>query len=82
MSKRWSYLTVEVKTTMMGLQKADDIQAELSRQGQLGWELVNIIIPAPMRPALLFSRRSCDHERTPFVACCFPRPVVRQCSRW
>lgn len=57
MSKRWSYLTVEVKTTMMGLQKTDDIQAELSRQGLLGWELVNIIIPAPMRPALLVFKK-------------------------
>ncbi|WP_374083015.1 DUF4177 domain-containing protein [Stenotrophomonas sp. P2112] len=53
MSKRWSYQTIEVKTSMMGLLKAEDIQSELSRQGQLGWELVNIIIPAPMRPAML-----------------------------
>ncbi|MGE8223726.1 MAG: DUF4177 domain-containing protein [Stenotrophomonas sp.] len=57
MSKRWSYQTIEVKTSMMGLQKADDIQAELSRQGQLGWELVNIIIPAPMRPAMLVFKK-------------------------
>jgi len=52
-SKRWSYQTIEVKTSMMGVLKPEDIQAELSRQGQLGWELVNIIIPAPMRPAML-----------------------------
>lgn len=57
MSKRWSYQTIEVKTSMMGLLKAEDIQAELSRQGQLGWELVNIIIPAPMRPAMLVFKR-------------------------
>lgn len=53
MSKRWSYQTIEVKTSMMGVLKPEDIQAELSRQSQLGWELVNIIIPAPMRPAML-----------------------------
>lgn len=57
MSKRWSYQTIEVKTSMMGLHKAEDIQAVLSRQGQLGWELVNIIIPAPMRPAMLVFKK-------------------------
>ncbi|HEL3781742.1 MULTISPECIES: DUF4177 domain-containing protein [Stenotrophomonas] len=57
MSKRWSYQTIEVKTSMMGLHKSEDIQAELSRQGQLGWELVNIIIPAPMRPAMLVFKK-------------------------
>jgi len=43
MSKRWSYLTVEVKPTLMGLVSADQIQDELNRHGQLGWELVNAI---------------------------------------
>ncbi|MBN4959615.1 DUF4177 domain-containing protein [Stenotrophomonas maltophilia] len=57
MSKRWSYQTIEVKTSMMGLLKSEDIQSELSRQGQLGWELVNIIIPAPMRPAMLVFKK-------------------------
>ncbi len=31
--------------------------AELTRQGQLGWELVNVIIPAPMRPAMLVFKK-------------------------
>lgn len=57
MSTRWSYQTIEVKTTMMGVLKAEDIQSELTRQGQLGWELVNIIIPAPMRPAMLVFKK-------------------------
>ncbi|MBH1511491.1 MULTISPECIES: DUF4177 domain-containing protein [Stenotrophomonas] len=57
MSKRWNYQTIEVKTSMMGQLKAEDIQSELSRQGQLGWELVNIIIPAPMRPAMLVFKK-------------------------
>ena len=57
MSKRWSYQTIEVKTSMMGLLRAEDIQSELSRQGQLGWELVNIIIPAPLRPAMLVFKK-------------------------
>jgi len=57
MSKHWSYQTIEVKTSMMGQLKAEDIQSELSRQGQLGWELVNIIIPAPMRPAMLVFKK-------------------------
>ncbi len=42
---------------MMGVLKAEDVQAELTRQGQLGWELVNIIIPAPMRPAMLVFKK-------------------------
>ena len=57
MSKRWNYQTIEVKTSMRGQLKAEDIQSELSRQGQLGWELVNIIIPAPMRPAMLVFKK-------------------------
>lgn len=55
MSTRWSYQTIEVKTTMMGTLKAEDIQSELTRQGQLGWELVNVIIP--MRPAMLVFKK-------------------------
>jgi len=57
MSKRWSYQTIEVKTSMMGVLKPEAIQAALSRQGHLGWELVNIIIPAPMRPAMLVFKK-------------------------
>lgn len=56
MSRRWSYLTVEVKPGWTGI-KADDIQAELSRQGQLGWELVNVVFAAPMTAALLFFKK-------------------------
>jgi len=43
MSKRWSYRTVEVKPNLMGIVKAEQIQDELTKQGQLGWELVNAI---------------------------------------
>lgn len=57
MSTRWSYQTIEVKTTMMGTLKVEDIQSELTRQGQLGWELVNVIISAPMRPAMLVFKK-------------------------
>ena len=57
MSKRWSYQTIEVKTSMMGVLKPEDVQAELSRQGQQGSELVNVIIPAPMCPATLVFKK-------------------------
>jgi len=43
MSKRWNYLTIEVKPNLMGIVNAEQIQQELTRQGQLGWELVNAI---------------------------------------
>ncbi len=56
MSKRWSYNTVEVKPGLMGHVKADKLQAELSRQGQLGWELVNIVF-VPFNPALLVFKK-------------------------
>jgi hypothetical protein len=56
MSRRWSYLTVEVKPTWTGL-RADVIQAELSKQGLLGWELVNLVIGNGMRPAMLVFKR-------------------------
>ncbi|AOA71681.1 MAG: hypothetical protein K0S73_1310 [Stenotrophomonas rhizophila] len=56
MSKRWSYLTVEVKPSWTGL-KPEDLQAELNRQGQLGWELVNVMQGTPMGVALLFFKK-------------------------
>jgi hypothetical protein len=56
MSKRWSYLTVEVKPSWTGL-KPEEIQTELNRQGQLGWELVNALVPSPMGVALLVFKK-------------------------
>ncbi len=49
MSKRWNYLTIEVKPNLMGIVNAEQIQQELTRQGQLGWELVNAtsLVSAP-----------------------------------
>ena len=46
MSKRWSYQVVEVKPTLLGGLKAEEVQAELNRQGANGWELVTVIVPA------------------------------------
>ncbi|WP_305805490.1 DUF4177 domain-containing protein [Stenotrophomonas sp. YIM B06876] len=57
MSKRWSYLTVEIKASLMGNPKIEEIQAELARQGNLGWELVNILFHAPLAPALLVFKK-------------------------
>ena len=57
MSKQWKYLVVEVKTGLMGNFKKETLQEELDKQGKLGWELVNIIIPAPMRPAMLVFKK-------------------------
>jgi hypothetical protein len=56
MSKRWSYLTVEVKPSWTGL-KPEDMQAELNRHGQLGWELVNAVMGSPMGVALLIFKK-------------------------
>jgi hypothetical protein len=56
MSKRWSYLTVEVKPSWTGL-KSDDLQTELTRHGQLGWELVNVLQTQPMGVAVLLFKK-------------------------
>jgi hypothetical protein len=56
MSKRWSYLTVEVKPSWTGL-KPEDMQTELNRHGQLGWELVNVVMGSPMGVALLIFKK-------------------------
>ena len=57
MSKRWNYLTIEIKPSFVGGLRAEDIQAELDKQGRLGWELVNIIVPAPLVPVILVMKK-------------------------
>lgn len=56
MSKRWEYLTVEAKTNLMLGLKLDELQAELSKQGKLGWELVNVLALPGTKPLLMFKR--------------------------
>lgn len=56
-ANRWSYHTVEIKPSLMGGLKTELIQEELTRQGNLGWELVNVIVPAPMTPVVLVFKR-------------------------
>ena len=62
MSKRWNYLTIEVKPNLMGIVNAEQIQQELTRQGHLGWELVNAIslVSAPpfTTTVLLFKKEA------------------------
>jgi hypothetical protein len=43
MSKRWTYQVVEIKPSLMGRVNAESINAELNRQGGLGWELVQVL---------------------------------------
>jgi len=57
MSRRWQYLTIELKTRMMGGLDPAAVQAELTRHGQLGWELVNIICHVPRAPVLLVFKK-------------------------
>lgn len=57
MSHRWSYQVVEFKPSLMGSFKPEAMQAELNRQGNLGWELVNIIVTAPMAPVQMVFKR-------------------------
>ncbi|MCC8552320.1 DUF4177 domain-containing protein [Xanthomonas hortorum] len=57
MSKRWNYLTIELKPSFIGTIKSEDIQAELVNQGNLGWELVNILMHMPLGTALLVFKK-------------------------
>lgn len=56
MSRRWSYLTVEVKPSWTGL-KSEEMQSELNRQGQLGWELVNVLQTQPIGVAVMIFKK-------------------------
>ncbi len=42
MNGKWQYRVVEVKPKFIGVRTAD-LQDELDRQGQQGWELVQVI---------------------------------------
>lgn len=57
MSKRWTDLTLELKPSFIGSIKTEDLQAELIKPGNLGWELVNSIMPAPLSAALLVFKK-------------------------
>ncbi|MEQ7415344.1 hypothetical protein TR80_010585 [Xanthomonas campestris] len=57
MSKRWTDLTLELKRSFIGSIKTKDLQAELIKQGNLGRELVNIAMPAPLSAALLVFKK-------------------------
>ena len=60
MSKRWSYLVVEVKTSLMGSFKLEQLQEELDKHGRAGWELVNIVHATPTlsSPTLIFKKEA------------------------
>ncbi len=57
MSTRWQYQVVEFKPSLMGAFKQDALQEALARQGQLGWELVQIVSPGPMMALLAVFKR-------------------------
>ena len=60
MSKRWSYLVIEAKTSLMGSFKTDVLQEELDRHGRAGWELVNVVhaMPTVSSPTLIFKKEA------------------------
>ncbi|KAF1055426.1 MAG: hypothetical protein GAK43_00220 [Stenotrophomonas maltophilia] len=57
MSKRWTYQTLEVPTTLLGNVKADVLQDTLNQQGRLGWELASIVFTATMSSALVVLKK-------------------------
>ncbi|HEY0335459.1 MAG TPA: DUF4177 domain-containing protein [Stenotrophomonas sp.] len=57
MPDRWKYLTVEIKPSFVGGIRCDEVQQALDHHGQLGWELVNLVMPAPMNPVVLIFKQ-------------------------
>lgn len=57
MSKRWEYLTIQLKPSTWGFIKPEQVQEELTRQGRQGWELVSFAAPGiGLEPLLVFKR--------------------------
>ena len=57
MSKRWQYLTVEVKPKTWGGHDPGVVQDHLTRQGLLGWELVSAVTSGAMYPLILMFKK-------------------------
>ena len=58
MNQRWTYQVIELKPSFTGRLTAETLQAELNRQGALGWELVQIVHGGhPLQPARLVFKR-------------------------
>lgn len=57
MSTRWKYQIIEIKPGIMGGFKSDTVQEELTRQGNLGWELVQVIANGPLVPMMMVFKR-------------------------
>ncbi|MBD9368666.1 DUF4177 domain-containing protein [Xanthomonas sp. XNM01] len=53
MTQRWKYQVIEIKPGIMGGFRADTVQEELSRQGRLGWELVQVVANGPLVPMMM-----------------------------
>lgn len=57
MSKRWTYQVLEFKPKTFGGLDHRALQDELNRQGAQGWEVVNVIVPAPMTPVQILFKK-------------------------
>ena len=57
MSKRWQYLTVEVKPKTWRGFDPNAVQEQLNRQGSLGWELVQATTTSYYFPMLLLFKK-------------------------
>lgn len=60
MSKQWTYLVVEVTTSVWGGFKQEALQEQLDTHGRAGWELVNIVhaTPTVSSPTLIFKKEA------------------------
>lgn len=57
MSTRWAYHVAEIKMQLFGASMTDRVQAELTRLGQLGWELVSSVQSSSADSIRLFLKK-------------------------
>ena len=54
----WNYRTIEIKPSFLGSFDVENINEAFHREGSQGWELVNALNVGPMRPIILFLKKS------------------------
>lgn len=57
-NERFSYQVIEIKPAFWGGNKTLQVQDELNRLGQQGWQLVSAVQSNPMHPLRLYLKKA------------------------